>query len=256
MAREFDGSTQYLTHEAAITTGAATFSAWFKTDTTSGAHSICTVGNTDGGNVIEYGILQVNAQFWAFVQDSTAVQAVSTATLAAGVWYHGCGVFASNSDRRAFINGSDKGTNTTGKSLNTAQMSRTRIAQRTGANQPFDGTIAEVAIYNTPLPDDAVQWLAAGFSPYSKQLQVYLRYLVAYWPLFAQNNGDEPDRAWGNKYSMSLVNAPTAAAHPPIFQSALRNTALLGAFIGGSESSSGRKSLLGERLFFGGVGFN
>jgi len=233
MAREFNGSTQYLEHGAPVITAVpATFAAWFRPNTSSGTHAILCSGGDNAGQAYEFGIVQVNAQFWAFAQDSGFNQALAAVTLAGGTLYHGCGVFVSNTSRHAYINGGNKGSDNASRTPTAGFFQRTRIGRRANNSnaQFFDGLVAEAALWNAALSDEEVLYLAQGFSPLL--LRSRLNNLVAYWPLLAASGGDEPDMAWGNKYSMSLVAAPTGVAHPPLFRPTFFDPALLGLFSG------------------------
>jgi hypothetical protein len=187
MARQFDGSNGYLqSNSYPVGDEPVSMAAWFNSDKTSGAQTIVTIGNS--GARIELSLLLVSDDVWSLSQTSLGnnVQAVSTAPFLANVWNHACGVWASSSDRRVYLNGENKGTETTDRDPSTFDM--TRIGQRGNPfdNQKFDGEIAEVAIWNTALTDIDAHILSIGYSPRLIKPQN----LVLYIPLIRDNDVD------------------------------------------------------------------
>jgi hypothetical protein len=138
--------------------------------------------------------------------------ATTTATTSLNNWHHAAGVWASTSDRRVFLNGSNKGTSAGAKSptgLNVTNVGVTR------ANNTFftyaTADIAELAVWNIALSDEEVALLAKGISP----LLVHPESLVAYWPLIGRIS---PEISIGNndRFELTVVNGATASPHPPI----------------------------------------
>ena len=121
-------------------------------------------------------------------------------------WAHGCGVFNASNSRSAFINGGGKGTNTT--NITPSGMNRTSIGvfRATNRYDPFQGSIAEVGIWNVALTDDEVLALAKGFTPD----QIRPQSLIAYLPL-VRTNQDVKGTAW------TTAGTLTAADHPRIY---------------------------------------
>ena len=76
-------------------------------------------------------------------------------------------------------------------------------------NNSMDGYMAEAAVWNVALTSAEVSVLSKGYSP----LLVRPQSIVSYWPLIGRTS-PEIDLVGG--YGMTLVNAPTTAAHPRI----------------------------------------
>lgn len=215
MARSFNGSTDFMTYAGTLITAAPlTLAAWFYVNNTAAAvKTIIDIGG-DNGAVLKQAFLiyASSTGFYAATQaDGSFASATSTATLSQTTWYHGCGVFAASNDRRAFINGANKGTNNTNYTPNAAYVQRIRIGQRANAydNQKMNGLLAEAAAWNVALGDDEVAILATGISP----LAVRPGSLVNYWPIIGKYS-PEIDVVGG--FDMTLSGTPAAAAHPRV----------------------------------------
>ncbi len=134
----------------------------------------------------------------------------STAGYTAGAWHHACAVFLSSTSRCAYLNGANKGTNTTSQA--TTGVTRIQLgAYDDGATKysPLNGSIAEVGIWNVALSDAEVLMLGKGFAPPLVRPDA----LVAYWPLYGRMPTTEQDR-WGNCH-MTINGTMAFAAHVP-----------------------------------------
>ena len=132
-------------------------------------------------------------------ENALGASAVSTSGRSTGTWHHACGIFASATDRRAFIDGGSKGTNTDDYAPAGVNVTNIGCQYRFSAEPPrmsfVSGKIAEAAIYdlsNWPgatASDKADAFekilpsLAKGFTPLHFPLG-----LVAYWPLIRSVN--------------------------------------------------------------------
>lgn len=90
-----------------------------------------------------------------------------TGAISASTWTHLCGVYSSSTSRSAFKNGGGKTTGTTSATLgNLDRMSvGAMLFQGQSILQPFNGKVAEAAIWNVALSDSEVAQLALGASP-------------------------------------------------------------------------------------------
>ena len=116
--------------------------------------------------------------------------AETTSGFTVNTWHDACGIFVSSTDRRVFIDGGSKGTDTT--DVTPTDLDRTCIgAERDSTPGGYmSGMIAEAAIWDlsiwpgatasdkTDLFERILPSLAKGFSPLFYPLG-----LVAYWPL-------------------------------------------------------------------------
>lgn len=148
--------------------------------------------------------------------NAAASTALSSTTISANTWFHAAAVFTSATDRAAFLNGGGKGTNATSRTP--AGIDRTSIGlqDNAAANRAFanggTGDLAEVGLWSAALTDAEIAILAAGISP----LAVRPASLIGYWPLLGVNSPE--DNIVSNVSVMSLVGAPTQAAHPRIIR--------------------------------------
>lgn len=139
----------------------------------------------------------------------TAASAVTTTGFTANTWAHVCGVEASATDRRVFINGGSKGTNATSRTP--SGIDNVAIG-RNGDSTPdgyFSGDIAAAAIWNVALADADVALLALGVSPFL----VHPESLVFYPPLIGRYN---PEIDIRGGYAMTVTGA-VASPHPRMF---------------------------------------
>ena len=218
MARLFNGSSQYASYEVgnfSITNEPITMACWAVCNVTAGIDTVMQVGSNDedsyyrlffygtgAGDPIGAQSLKVGVSN-AFAETTTGY---SQSTL-----HHIAGVFASDISRSVYIDGGSKGISTTEVVLSVTNPTAAIGALKpTGVATDFlDGTAAECGIWNVVLTDAEVAGLALGYSP----LLIRPQSLVAYWPLIGRTS-PEIDLVGG--YDMTLVNAPTTAAHPPV----------------------------------------
>lgn len=185
-----------------------TLACWFRTGTTGVQRGLVSIGDT-AGDADEF-LLSVSATetVQALTRRSSSASAESTTGLSVDTWHHGCAVFNSATDRRAFIDGGSKGTEATSKTpvgLDTISVGR-RARLSSGAF--FDGDIAHVAIWNATLLDGEVAALAKGFPV----MRMRRNSLLAYFPLFG--GSPSPDLTGGG-YSLTLVDSPTVLTSQP-----------------------------------------
>lgn len=199
MSRLFDdGSSEYLERDQAVI-GTPPFAmvCLFNTNDMDVTQILMSITDKDVDN--QFFILQlsdVTNTILAGTQDALGgYWAYSTSNYSAGIWQHACGIWAATDDRRALLEGVNKGIETSfAAPLNLDRTSIGRLGRAT-PNEYMSGMIAEAAIY------DLSQWpgatdsdkadnfekilpsLAKGFSPLFFPLG-----LKAYWPLIREAN--------------------------------------------------------------------
>lgn len=215
MARLFDdASTQYLQHAAAVVSGAPlTMACWFNVNDATINNGLMGIGRQAvdshyffmGANgAIGGDPVQVQAR------GTTVAAAVTTAGFSANTWNHAAGVFSAADSRAVYLNGGNKGTNTT--SQTPESLDRTTIGALNNGGSIIvrcSGLIAEAGIWSAALTDAEVASLADGVSP----LLVRPESLVAYWPLIGRTS-PEIDVVGG--FGMTVTGA-VAAEHPRIY---------------------------------------
>lgn len=209
------GSTNFLRYGGAVlTTAPLTMACWiYHPSTFSALESIVGVYQAAAAAIREQFVLNISATGTVLARTCDSVggnSAQSTASTSAGVWFHACGVFASSSDRRAFLNGGNKGTNTTSRTP--AGLDRTSLGKQDNAgNNNFvapDVSIAEAAIWNIAMSDAEVAQLAVFGT---RATAVRPDALVAYWPLPGISTM-EFDVIGGN--NLAVQGGLSAASHP------------------------------------------
>lgn len=212
MARDFDGTTQYASVSTPVLTAyPVTMAAWFRSDVASSIRTIIAItdaATAQGGIQLLLAANLVGDPISANVNGINA--AISTTGITVGTWHHACGIWASATDRRAFIDGGSKGTNTNNATFPIGTDS-TDVGARLQSTiiAFFNGRIAEAAIWSVALTDDEVAQLSRGVSP----LRIQSQSLVAYWPLYG-NGSPEPDYG-GGVNNLTLTGSPPQADHSP-----------------------------------------
>ena len=212
MARSFDASLfQYLqAATVGITNYPFTIACWAKVLDKDDARNLVFFGN-DAAPFPKSQRIVMNAT--AGVGKARA-RSTSTSTGFAecsveytiGQWHHICGRFASSTSRAVNMDGDPvtQGNNSDNIAF-PSPIDRLYIGYSLNNAHPFNGEIAEVAIWNVALSDAQVSQLGADeVSP----LLIARENLVHYWPLI---DNDE-DTVGG--LVVSAINSPTFTPHP------------------------------------------
>lgn len=215
MARDFDGSADYLTVSSAVITAyPATLAAWFKTSSFASGNYFFQFGNT--GNAARRAGLNffTSGEAEASVRDDTNTRTYRTTNVAStNTWAHIAGTFTSSSTIKAFLNGDGAGSYASALTATWPTFNNTTVGGlRRSSNTYSIGSVAEAAAWNVVLSDQELLELASGHSP----LMVRPQSLVAYWPLFGRFGaaGDEEDWVGGN--TLSQTSSPAIVDHPRI----------------------------------------
>lgn len=181
MSLEFTPSTVLENTSPVVTAVPISMAGWFNSDSVANTNScIVSVGGDNGSERHEWELSRNRDDLYALTADAGGFSlATTTGGFLVDTWNHGCAVFAANNDRRAYLNGGNKGTESTARTPNPAYIDRNRIAQRRLDDWPWDGELAEVGIWNIALTDDDVYSLSRGFSP----LLIKPDNLVLYFPM-------------------------------------------------------------------------
>lgn len=212
MSRSHDGSTDYLSVSADPAAGnVLTLHIELKpTDfaATSQPFVIGIISSLFNNNRIELKATSGNVVAATRGASGGSSEASASAALTAGVWNAVTAVFASATDRRCFVNGANKGTNTT--STTPSGQGLTRIGAAPDTSAGYKGLSAHAAIWNVALTDEEVAMLGAHrVSP----LRVRPESLKAYWPYLGRD-ATEIDVVGGN--NLTVTNATTSADDPPV----------------------------------------
>lgn len=217
MARYFTrANTEYLFRSASapITDAPFTASAWANTAADTTADDFCIFQLQDASGAQDYWRLNAGpagqAGEFAFVVRDTgnsAQQAVSTIVPTIGVWYNVIGVARSSTDRECFVNGGNSGVNVVNRSPNNVDSVAIGREMDSSPDDPWDGPLAEIGVWDVGLSDLEVFLLAQGRPPPTIRPQS----LVAYWPLYGVSDRD----FWNARFNMTAFNTPTWISHPP-----------------------------------------
>ena len=135
-----------------------TYSCWVKASSLKNYSYIISAGNYASGERLFGILLDVNGSFQAYGGYSSGAILDSNVDLTSNTWYHLAVVYTNNQDVAFYVNGV---AGSTGSFTNTnliAASSLTRIGSYTGSvANLFDGSIDEVAIWNTALTSTQIQ---------------------------------------------------------------------------------------------------
>ena len=219
MARDFDGSADYLTRTGTpiITAYPFTVSAWINIDSFTNSPAVFQFGNSAADDSRMGLYFHTTGQLYASARNGSNIRMWgTTASCSTGTWYNVIGVFLDSTTNVSYIDGVGTGSYVSSATATWPTLGRTAIGavHRSTASQFCDGRIAEVAVWNAALSNSAgeIPQLVSGMSP----LMVRPQSLVAYWPLHvrAGASGDELD--WVGGQTLSQVSSPPLSDHPRI----------------------------------------
>jgi len=209
-----DGA-DYLANESPIislTSAPLTLACWVNPNSIT-AHDACiTIGSSSANQLFALN-LRANKKVTMEVRDSSGGSwASSTGLYRASAWQHVAGVCTSTVSRQAFLDGVGGTVNTTSRTP--SSVDRIRIGEWSSTwSRPFDGMIAECAIWNVALSDGDIQAMASGLTP----TLIRPDSLVSYYPL-VRNYIDEfgvqevtPNNTvvWANEHPIAVEDAPS-----------------------------------------------
>ncbi len=256
MGRLFDSTgSEYLTAGRSPIGGLPlTIMCWFKRTTTGDIMVEAGSGGqrfrlfiTGGGEVV----YQVKA--------SSTTNIPTTTASSANKWHHACGVSHSATDHRVFLDGGGKATSSA--SRDPATPTNMWIGEGNPDTNPWDGALAEVAVYRGGLSDSEIIYAAGNRSP----LFVRPTDLVLYAILKANEDfdiiggvqfttngtpevGDHPNIAYPSGFEVRSIGRSVI---DPLQVTEHRRRRLLGAAIGAGPAGGGnilRSGVLGSRI--------
>lgn len=209
MARLFDdAATEYLElGQAVLTDEPISQLAWINLDALPDDAAIISLNRGVGGHrFFDLRIASADSTVRAAAQALAGQsQASSTAAIGLGAWHHICAVFAADNDRRAYLDGGNKGTEATARAVD--NIAFTNIGRNRQRGDYVSGIVAEAVILRIAVTDYQV-WLHAQGVPAPIVWPGWA--IAAYCPLF------EVDRDFPvGRYNMTPFNTPSWAPHPP-----------------------------------------
>ena len=227
MAREFDGSNQYLATGSILEELPITLACWFWSDASAAYQALMALDESGGplnGIALEVrgdvGGDPVRAASWEEGDLTHFADTGNSTTF--NTWQHACGVWAASNDRTAYLNGDTDNKGTNSDDFHPGVLDVTSIGGLewdSNYTAFMSGRICEAAIWTVALTDGEVAALADRISP----ILVRRDALVAYWPLGGAHNEDDIDIVGG--FDLTPVNSPTFSTalsnHAPIVHPAL-----------------------------------
>lgn len=210
------GSSQYLSNANAIGgTYPFTMACWFYgTSAAAAGYNLMAVtsGVASDNQIHRLGLVTSGgspAAVQAISRTTSNASAATTANWSLNTLHHACGVFTAGNDRAVFLDGGNKGTNTTNRTP--SGMSSTQIGRYASTPLYMDGDIFVPCIWDVALSDAEVAQLANGMWPG----RIRPANIIGFWP--CGFGSPEVDLSGQNR-PMTLNNAPTISTIGPRLQ--------------------------------------
>lgn len=216
MARAFvRASSQYIRASGTpVTATPFTMACWARTSDDAEMLSCMWVGDASVDNQwwnLAFAGFQAGDPVTLYIKVTAGqVGAFTTTGYSLNTWHHLCGVAASSTDRRVFIDGGSRGNNTADGTPTGVDRLTIGAIDHTSVGEVLDGQVAECAVWDRVFSDAEVADLAKGFSP----LFYFPENLVFYSP------GIRDDRDLSGGLTLTPFNSPTVVAHPQIIRPA------------------------------------
>lgn len=211
MSRSFVSASSQVLSSTTVPVTVVPFSwcCWFRPTGTLANQELLWLGNGAASN-----------NYWTLGIDSTGVirnsarnttehPALTTVGPSANIWQHAGGTFTSATSRAAYLNGGNKGTQTTSTTPNTTTRFSVGCLHRSVPSNFFDGQIAHVALWNVALTDGEMAALGAGLSPLGVRPQSLKRYA----PYLGR---DSSDLDIIGRAAFTVTGATLSSEEPPL----------------------------------------
>lgn len=213
MSRVISDENWLLYSGAVVTSYPISMACWFNSITNTASQTLMIL---EASSTTQYLALMARGDIssdplYAQSAGSSANQAATSTGFYTNTWTHACAVFAAQNSRAVYINGGNKGTNTTDRAV--TEPNTTGLGDRPsapGGTRFLAGQIENAAIWAVELADADVLQLALGACP----LSVKPEHLVSYWPLIGNLS---PEIEVVNKYEMSLQGTPTKGSWKGVY---------------------------------------
>lgn len=141
-----------------------------------------------------------------------AVSVFCATAMSNNVWYHVVGRKNGNGSNSLtiFLNGVLDGTATSSLAI-PSNNHDFKLGNRDNANEPFNGTLAEVAVWDIALSDAEIAALAKGVSPFL----VHPAHVAGYFAGWGVGDSGEPDLS-GVGNQLSETGTVTVVNHAPV----------------------------------------
>lgn len=158
-------SDHFKTGSPLLTATPFTVACWARiTVSTVDSHFLWAIGDSTGAGAADnWSLIAAGASPFIIVARAASGGSVADAETTTGyqdnTWHHMCGVFAASNDRRVYLDGGGKGTNTIDKTPST--LDRTIIGARHDLTNFLNGRELWVCVWDRALSDDEVTLLVS-----------------------------------------------------------------------------------------------
>lgn len=215
MARTFDGSSQYLSVASTLLGNEPIgMIVWANPDNITASVIPLGLGNNgaSGNFFLQYAGATASDPVRAIKDNdagSGSVIAATTAGYSAATWSLGAAMFLADNSRDVFLNGANKGSETTSRTDPTPDFISVGALRRNSIVQPFDGALAEAFFFDVAVTDAQQALFAAGVHPIDACVPI--ANIRAWYPLMRDDN----NRIGGGYPNLTATGSPTFSSHPP-----------------------------------------
>lgn len=196
---------------------ACTVAAWVKADTAGVSSNGLTIAGkavaTDATTQYVLGLLNSGSGAKPYFKTGNGAGStdiiVGATTVTTAAWHHVAGYASTRT--RVFLDGVQDGDKAQSFPIGDTAANFAIGVRSDGTTGPFDGLIAEVAVWNTQLSDAEIAALAKGVCP----LLVRPKNLAAYYPLWGVGAAGEPDLS-ANAQHLTEVGTVGVGDHAPV----------------------------------------
>lgn len=215
MARVLNGSSQYMSASSTLLTNEPIgMFAWVQSNSVAAAQTIISLGNSGGGR----GFYEIDARGDVAsdpiqINKDTDAGSLGTANTTAGYttsWATVGASFRSDTSRDVYLNGTNKGSDTTNIADPTPDFVTIGARRVNAVSLYFNGSIAEAFLFNVDPTDAQHAILAKGFHPIYAGIP--FSNIRGWYPLL----GDDNNRVGGGYPNLSPTGSPTFGSHPTL----------------------------------------
>jgi len=191
MSVVLNGSSHYLNANASMVYP-FTISIWFKTSDLTVDGTMMDIGGVTTGSSVDHNFVYLKGTVAGdpirarTYSNPSGTHAESSTGCTVDTWHHALAVFAADNDRRIYLDGGSKVTDTTVLDGDTSLPLYILGCLGNGASIFFKGKLAEAGVWGSALTDVNAVTLAAGANPQT----VDSGNLLEYWSLISDANSD------------------------------------------------------------------
>jgi len=208
----FFASNEFYSLGSAISSNAKLYvSVWYKSNDLSSTNTVFSLSSTSSTQRKMHCALESDGIRTIVKDGAGSSEAVSSISPTENVWQHALFGIDSSTSRFVWLNGGNKGSNTTSRSPSSPNITAIGMERDQSPSNPMEGIEAELVIWEgVSLLDNHAKHLASGFSPW----KIFPANILAFYHMFT--NGTTLFDYSGNGNNMTKSGTPDQADHAPV----------------------------------------